>query len=83
MTEPGGQDRPPVSDEDVRDMRAAVQLPAFLLTKEEANSPSYALRADLTKRLAAWRPVSQLTRMMTQAQPTPSAPLRTALTLVK
>jgi hypothetical protein len=67
-------------------MRAAVQLPAFLLTKEEANSPSYALRADLTQRLAAWRPVSQLAQaMMTQAQPGTSVPPRprAVLTLVK
>lgn len=46
-------------------MRAAVELPAFLKTQNEANSPSYALRAALAERLASWRPVLRETARVT------------------
>lgn len=46
-------------------MRAAVELPAFLKTRGEANSPSYALRAALAERLASWQPLLRETAMMT------------------
>jgi len=46
-------------------MRAAVELPAFLKTRGEANSPSYALRAALAERLASWQPLLRETTLMT------------------
>lgn len=46
-------------------MRAAVELPAFLKTQNEANSPSYALRAALAERLAPWRPMLRETAKVT------------------
>lgn len=36
-------------------MRASVQLPAFLITQDEVDSPSHALRAALAERLAGQR----------------------------
>jgi hypothetical protein len=36
-------------------MRTSVLLPAFLVTRGEATSPSYALRAALAERLAGQR----------------------------
>ncbi|MCG7361025.1 hypothetical protein MHZ93_07150 [Roseomonas sp. ACRSG] len=46
-------------------MRAAVELPAFLKTQNEANSPSYELRAALAERLASWQPVLRETARAT------------------
>lgn len=54
-----------MSNEDVRDMRVTVELPAFLKTQNEANNPSYALRAALAERLASWRPALRETARVT------------------
>jgi hypothetical protein len=68
----------------MRQMRVAVELPAFLRTRGEANSPSYALRAALAERLASWQPLRRETALMkTRLRTRPEAETQAMSTTAK